>query len=384
MNNTREPRWFLGTRRGHLSSTILLVLIVALGWAGTASAQTGGRWFDGSFGSIPGLTCVTFDPEITISAYTGFWGSTSPLFPQVGDVTYVHAVAGVVGLPCAGGDAPAIEFFLPSGVSLAISPQTPVICFRQNLQTNAVTNINCSQTPSTGFNGGLFFGGTTVASGQLFEVRVPVRFNREFLGIAGPTADKLNVIVTGSGGSTGASAWLNAAYRAVVNYPAPSASYQGGTNYRLTSFVYNNFKAGTAYIDVGTSSGNYSNPGLAPASIPASGNGFAVNTDLTLIGGVTGTVYWRTRFVTTGGTFTGPEQSFTANSTTPSTFTLSVVKSGAGTGTVSSNPQGIDCGATCTLRPRPIRDRSSMASAGRARAWSAATPARSRWTPPKA
>jgi hypothetical protein len=350
MNRTRDPRRLLVMEGWNLPRLIVVGLILALGWANPASAQTGGRWFDGSFGSIPGITCVTFTPEITISAYTGFWGSTSPLFPQVGDVTYVHAVAGVVGLPCAGGDAPAIEFFLPSGVSLAISPQTPVICFRQNLQTNAVTNINCSQTPSAGFNGGLFFGGTTVASGQLFEVRVPVRFNREFLGIAGPTADKLNVIVTGSGGSTGASAWLNAAYRAVVNYPAPSASYQGGTNYRLTSFVYNNGKAGTASIDIGTASGNYNvGTGIAPVNITAAMNGATVTTDLTLNPSFTGTLYWRARFVTTSGTFFGPEQSFTANSTTPSTFTLSVVKSGAGTGTVSSNPQGIDCGATCTL-----------------------------------
>src|SRR5262249_14274853 len=62
-----------------------------------------------------------------------------------------------------------------------------------------------------------------------------------------------------------------------------------------------------------------------------------------------GKIFWRTRFVSTAGaTFNGPEQSFTANGQSAQTRVLTVTKNGTGSGVVSSDPLGLDCGASCS------------------------------------
>jgi hypothetical protein len=50
--------------------------------------------------------------------------------------------------------------------------------------------------------------------------------------------------------------------------------------------------------------------------------------------------------VTTSGTFHSPTQTFTTSAAPPVSLTVS--KTGAGSGTVTSNPSGINCGATCS------------------------------------
>jgi hypothetical protein len=319
---------------------------------GTAAAAQA-KWIDGSFGFVPGLACVTWNAETEVTTYAGTWGTLDASFPTTGDVSYVHAVAGVVGNPCSGGDVIGFDFFLPTGASVAVSAQNPVRCVATRLSDGYTTTtdpaIHCSQTPSVGAAGGLFFGYATTPHGWLFEIQVPVRFDKVLHGLASPAAEKLGVVTSTVNGPQAVEAFVTVPLRAIVNYPAPSATYLGNAHYQAISFIYNYFTAGTAYIDAGTASGNYSSPGLAPATIPATGNGFQVAIDLGLAPTYTGSIFWRTRFVTAGGaTFVGPEQSFAANGQNAQTRALTVTRMGNASGSVVSDPQGLDCGSTCT------------------------------------
>lgn len=336
-----------------LRKTFGAVLLLSSIAAGSAQAQA--RWLDGTFGFAPGLACVTLNPETEVTTYTGYWGAQDASFPRTGDVSYLHAVAAVVGNPCSGGDVIGFDFFPPQGASVATSAQNPVRCIATRLSDGFTTttdpNIHCSQTASAGSAGGLFFGYAVVPRGWAFEIQVPVRFDQQLRGIAGTFAEKVKVVTSTTNLQVPTDAWVTVPLRAIVNYPSPSATFTGtvagNPHYSLTSFVYNYFAAGTAYLDVGTASGSYSNPGITTAPIPGTGNGFSVTNDLGLSPTYTGKIYWRTRFVaTSGATFNGPEQSFTANGQSAVTRTLTVTTSGSGQ--VTSDPQGLSCGATCT------------------------------------
>ncbi len=332
----------------------VFMLVVVLGfWAQYAQAQN--RWLSGNFGFIPGVACVVFIPETAVTAYAAYWGGTTPLFPQTGDVTYVQGVAAVVGNPCSGADALGFEFFFPEGTELAISSQNPVRCILRRLRDGYSENVPlpgntgaCSQTPANGPNGGWQFGFAVVPSGWSFEINVPVKFNRVLNGLAEPPQRRLRVLTSSANGTVVTEQFVVVGYKPVVNYPAPSATFQGGTNYRLTTFIYNFFQSGVASIDVGSAPGNYNVGNFAPANVSNTVNGVTVTTDLTLNAAFNGTLYWRARFQTALGTFFGPEQQFTANGASAQTFNLTVNKGGMGSGNVSSNPQGLNCGATCT------------------------------------
>ena len=335
-------------------SRAIKATLVALGLAlapGVAGAQA--RWIDGNFGFVPGLACVTANLETEVTTYAGYWGTIDTSFPRTGDVSYVRGVAAVVGNPCSGGDVLGFDFFLPAGASVAASAQTPVRCIATRLSDGFTTttdpSIHCSQTPSAGTAGGLFFGYAVTPHGWVFEIDVPVRFDRALHGLASPQAEQLGVVTSTTNGPRAVTQFVTAPLRALVNYPSPSATFLGGSSYRVTSFVYNYFTAGTASIDAGTASGTYTSVGLAPANLPDTANGFSINTDLGLAPSFTGRIFWRTRFVTaTGATFVGPEQSFAANGQDAQTRSIAVTKNGTGGGAVASDPQGLDCGATCT------------------------------------
>ncbi len=306
--------------------------------------------------NVPGSACVTANAETEVTTYSGYWGRTDGLFPVTGDVSYVHAVGAVVGNPCSGGDVVGFDFFLPPGASTAVSATTPVRCIATRLSDGFTTttdpNIHCAQTAATGTYGGLFFGYAVTPHGWAFEIQVPVHFDRVLGGITAPSTDKVTVVTSSANGPKTVSAYVTVPLHATVNYPSPSATYvtavSGNPKYTLTSYVYNYFTAGTAYLDAGTVSGSYSNPNIANAPIPDTANAYQIAYDLTVAPGTT--VYWRVRFVasSSGATFYGPEQSYVANGSAPASYALTVSKAGAGAGDVTSDPQGLACGTTCT------------------------------------
>ena len=95
--------------------------------ARTASAQS---YINGAVDST-GLTFCNVgigQNVFVLTAYAGYFGSAS--FPKTGDTGYVHAVASNVSpSACQFNDTVRLEFFLPTGASLAISATNKVFCF---------------------------------------------------------------------------------------------------------------------------------------------------------------------------------------------------------------------------------------------------------------
>jgi hypothetical protein len=332
----------------------LFSLVAAL-FVATPEAQAQAQWLNGGFAFEPGLACVTWNPETEVTSYAGYWGATDGSFPVVGDVTYVHAVGAVVGNPCSGGDVIDFQFGFPPGTQLAVSAQNPVVCTGTRLSDGAITttdpNIHCSQTYSVGAQGGWSFGWAKLPRGWVFDVRVPVRFTQVLVGM-GNSADKLQAVVTSVNGRQLVEAWVNAPYRPVVNYPAPSATFlnspvAGQSTYQLGAYVYNYFTAGTFSLQAAANPGTLGDIAGTAISVPATANGINATWTMTVYSGFA--YQWRAKFVTTTGTtFYGPTQYFTSGSTNSTSYALTVSKAGTATGGVRSDPQGIDCGTTCS------------------------------------
>ncbi len=348
----QTKRWFIA------------VMLLVLGWLGQ-SAQAQNSWLSGTFGFIPGVACVVFIPETAVTAYAAYWGGSSPLFPQTGDVTYVQAVAAVVGNPCSGGDALGFEFFMPEGTELAISPQTPVRCIARRLRDGLAEDVAprgpgsaCLQEPVSGPNGGLQFGFAAVASGWSFEINVPVRFNRVLNGLAEPLQRRLQAIVTSANGSVTVQQSVVVGYKALVNYDAPSSTRSGNT-FSFSGYIHHYGRAGTGFMEFRLSPSDPYNvlsnsSGPVTVSIPITNTISRATWNITIDPGQNYTLYWRVRFRDSGGTdYVGPEQIAQINTTagggSPSSiFNLTVNKGGDGSGQVSSNPQGLNCGTNCT------------------------------------
>lgn len=207
-------------RRLLLASAIVAASVAIAPRAADAAPQ---QWLDGPFQYTPGLACVTWNPETEITSYTGYWGTTDASFPQVGDVSYVHALGAVVGNPCSGGDVIGFDFFLPVGATPAVTAQNPVRCIATRLSDgHTVTvdpNIHCGQAPSTGTYGGLFFGWATVPRGWAFEIQVPVRFSQALRGLAGPASEQLRVTTSSTSGATNLAAYVTVPAPLVTSLP---------------------------------------------------------------------------------------------------------------------------------------------------------------------
>lgn len=176
-----------------------LMSLAVLLFPRAASAQARRQFIDGTLVGTPGNDCITGARVTQIGSFASYFGARDLSFPRVGDISYVRAFSQVVGNPCSGGDVIGFDFFLPSGATLAISADNPVICQAQFGSNPPIENdpaIRCNQTASFGGFGGLFFGFAEVPTGFSFQIMVPVRFNQSL------RPGSLGVAVSSAGGRT--------------------------------------------------------------------------------------------------------------------------------------------------------------------------------------
>lgn len=146
-------------------------------WADGVSHATQVQCIDGTGGS-PIYQATT--------TYTGFYVDTNNL-PKVGDVYYVHWVTGgVMPTGCPGGYA-VPEIVPPEGSELAISAQTPVVCYAIDFTASSAqrADSNCPQTASQGAHGYRFkiqnvpnISSWPIPRGKGWEIQVPLRATR--------------------------------------------------------------------------------------------------------------------------------------------------------------------------------------------------------------
>lgn len=324
-------------------------VLLALGFMGTVALAAPG-YVDGNDVPVGQICAITGTSAIASQNKVGFFTDPSTSYPKTGDVGYVRAVGSNIS-PCTN-DTIGFDFFLPDGATLAIDSTNQVRCYAIKFTTptqvieftNNPTGFqgSCSQSPSIGARGGLFFGYAVVAPGWQVDIRVPVRYNKQLLGLAGPTTHRLTAVAQTAWGDATPFVAVTVYYQASLQNL--QSSEISATTAKLGVNLFSYFKSGQLYVDYGTTS-SFGNS-TPPATVPNTALNFpSVSTSLTGLTPNT-TYFWRYRFVTDAGTFNSPTQTFTTLAA--STFALNVSRNGTGSGTVTSNPTGINCGATCT------------------------------------
>ncbi|TAK09640.1 MAG: HYR domain-containing protein [Candidatus Manganitrophaceae bacterium] len=140
---------------------------------------------------------------------------------------------------------------------------------------------------------------------------------------------------------------LNQGQSAQVNVQAPMVATSAATSVGITTATLNgtvnpNGLAANGWFQWGTTTAY----GNTTASQPLGNGNAAVAISQAISGLIPNTTYhFRAVGQSAGGTTFGGDLIFT---TAPSNFTLTITQSGTGSGTVTSSPAGINCGATCS------------------------------------
>jgi len=333
-------------KRKHLCSRALLLLFF-LAWASFSEAAR--AYFDSVPVPVNTVCPVTGNLVISSQNTVGYFTDPNEPYPKTGDLAYIRASSTNVS-PCTN-DAVGFDFFLPLGGSFEVSAQNHVYCYLIRLSDNYVIDFSgnpagfqgaCSQSALPGNAGGVSFGFAVMPSGWQLQIRVPVRFNQQLLGLAGPNTHRLRAVAVTTYGIASPEQPVTVFYQA--SFQNLQSSGVGATTATLGVNLYSYFKGGLLYVDYGTT--NSLGNSTPPATVPNNALNFPnVSTSLTGLTPNT-TYFWRYRFVTDAGTFNSPTQTFTTSSAP--TFALTVNKNGTGSGTVTSSPTGINCGATCS------------------------------------
>jgi hypothetical protein len=284
---------------------VTLSVCFALMSARPADAQR--AYFDGSWQSNYTWCPVTGDLVTVLNTYAGYYTDPNEPYPKTGDLGYVHAVAANVA-PCVA-DAPGFDFFLPEGASLAISASNPVYCIRVRLSDGYWeyvpndANGACSQSPQVGAYGGYFFGWSALPPGWYLEIRVPVVYDKQLLGLGGPESHRLTIATSSTYGALTPFQPVTVFYEPdFLNFASSNVT---STSADLSFDLKSYYKDGLLYIDYGTTPSFGAS--LPAVNVPSTGLQYPVIANLT--GLAPGTPhYWRARYLTTSGTFTSPTQ----------------------------------------------------------------------------
>jgi hypothetical protein len=181
------------TQRQRRCTALAVAAGLSLIIAATAVAKP--RWIDSLLVKSTVESCASVaigDPLLITGAVAqvGFFADPKAL-PKVGRTFYARIFVGGAGKPCAD-QAASLELVLPAGVSLAITPKTPIKCtdINQKKIFKITPAQGCPQRAKHGIFG-LLFPRTTrkdgmwaLPPGEGVMVDVPLRSSRKLNGIA--------------------------------------------------------------------------------------------------------------------------------------------------------------------------------------------------------
>ncbi len=176
----------------------------------------GASWFSGDLIQQTGENCSTAilgEPytEVMVSGIASYGGVAG--IPQVGQRYYTSFLISIPGNPCgSGSSAVATDLVLPPHTE--VDTGAPIRCFGQPRSSNTFVELTggswsafggsgpyCPTTasPSTFQSGALSFGFRPLASGQLFEIFVPVKSTAPLVGIGASPADGFRWLTNATG-----------------------------------------------------------------------------------------------------------------------------------------------------------------------------------------
>ncbi len=176
------------------------------------------NWFSGSLIQQPGLNCATAilgEPytEIMVSGIAAYGGAPGGGIPKVGDGYWTSFLISVPGNPCGPGSSSIqTELVLPPHTQ--VDAARPIRCFGEPRGQNTFIELTegswnafgqsgpyCPTAPSAAVynQGALSFGFRPIASGQLFQIFVPVKSTSELVGAGTSPADGFRWLTTATG-----------------------------------------------------------------------------------------------------------------------------------------------------------------------------------------
>lgn len=187
----------------------------------TAVGGAGSKWFSGTLEQLSGENCSILGgaySETMLSAIGGYGGAPGGQLVKVGDRYYAEVLISIPGNPCGSGSSfVGTDLLLPRGTS--VDPSAPIRCFGQPRSSSTfgeLTGGNWSFTfqdgrtstgpycpthvgPSlTGTSGAVGVGYRPLASGQLYEVFVPVKSTQTLQGAGANPADEITWVTSSS------------------------------------------------------------------------------------------------------------------------------------------------------------------------------------------
>ena len=301
--------------------------------------MTNERWYESGVDMGQTIDCAFGTPAMLGRSWVGWYGNiqSDPTTPTAGQVYYTKIGWGVSG-GC-GGSYVAIEEFLPPGSQLAITQETPVVCWYDGLRDTELKRFTggCPQQPKTGQQGGLAFNHPTVgawetAIGTMLEIWIPIKSTQPLNGLDGnPCKSCLQAAVWFIDGVS--SPWRypkipvfvrgDAPANPTVSYPAPSVrnttccnAGQNGNSAQgdIAAWFFTTGKTGATQFQIGAQPGGPYDLFTANGTITQTDlNNFGPDIEqwLTLFFDPDTQYYWRACFTPTGGTKTcGREQTF--------------------------------------------------------------------------
>jgi hypothetical protein len=276
--------------RSFLLAALLVAAVVAvpapaLAAIDNAQSAVGGansKWFSGTLDSQDGENCSiaiigSAYSEPMVVAIAGYGGAPGGQIVKVGDRYYANVLISIPGNPCGpGSSVVGTDLVLPRGTS--VDTGAPIRCFGEPRNTSSFVELTgggwsfngfsgpycpASVGPSlTGTAGAVGVGFRPLASGQLYELFVPITSTQTLVGAGTSPADEIRWVLSSSGTYTNVhatSVWANvvpAASGTPYIYFARDPSAQpywvesptdGGPKSRIELFanLYSAGKAGT-------------------------------------------------------------------------------------------------------------------------------------------
>jgi hypothetical protein len=176
------------------------------------------NWFSGSLLQQPGLNCSTAIlgssyTEIMVSGIAAYGGAPGGGIPKVGDPYWTSFLISIPGNPCGPGSSSVqTELVLPPNTSVDTSRQ--IRCFGEPRSQNTFVELTggswnafgssgpyCPSSAGPGIynQGALSFGFRPLASGQLFQIFVPVKSTATLVGAGTSPADGFRWLTNATG-----------------------------------------------------------------------------------------------------------------------------------------------------------------------------------------
>jgi fibronectin type III domain protein len=281
-----------------------------------------GQFVEGAWSCILGEITINGD----VASYAGYYaevsgGSPDGNYPKVGDLDYEHLVVSLIGNPCTGYDADGVQLSLPAGTELAVSQTNPVHCIAHVYSGGVWStydwtndpNFGCPHNPQMGSgNGGydIFLWTGQIPGNTWVDFRFPVYYTQPLDGLS--SSSKIDGWT--SSGWVGTQTYTAPVYAPdavpAISYPTPATTNVTGSSATVTGYTTNHARSGEAYVDWGTTTA-YSHS-IDDGPIDGTQPYPSWQTQRNLTGLATGTTYhWRLRFVTSGGTYSGADRTFT-------------------------------------------------------------------------